>query len=208
MESPQCHRGLYELGSGFNPEVGFYCANSFENPRLLVLYHLRMNGWGGLLELRPHISYRSYWNYDNHRLETSFHIDNHWEWESGVEVHTGNQFTEGVENPFEISSGVFVPAGSYSHHEGQPRHTSPIPAKIAFSLDLSLVASLVVIVPAIPPVSMFGLAIVYTSEWGINSNIVRLPYGDFNTNIPDLAFRIHSPCGSTSKAYPIQWCPG
>ena len=177
--------GYSELGSGFNPEVGFLLRNSFRKPEALVLYHLRMNGWGGLLEIRPHISYRSYWNYDNHRLETSFlHIDNHWEWESGVEVHTGINFTtEGVFKPFEISSGIFVPAGSYSHHEGQLVILTNTSKKIAFSLR-SVIGGFFGGHRASNTASInVRLGDKFTSEWGINSNIVRLPYGDFNTNI-------------------------
>ncbi|MDX1407925.1 MAG: DUF5916 domain-containing protein, partial [Saprospiraceae bacterium] len=110
-----------EVGAGFNPEVGFLLRESFRKPEVLALYHLRMNGKLGLLELRPHISYRGYWDTVTGDLETSFlHVDNHWEFESGCEVHTGINFTEeGVIAPFEISQGVLVPAGTYPHQEAQ-----------------------------------------------------------------------------------------
>jgi hypothetical protein len=71
------------------------------------------------MELRPHVSYRAYINFEN-QLETSFlHIDNHWEFDSGFEVHTGiNITTEGVYKPLFIS-GVEIPRGTYNHQELQ-----------------------------------------------------------------------------------------
>ncbi|MEP7324294.1 MAG: DUF5916 domain-containing protein, partial [Saprospiraceae bacterium] len=177
--------GYSEVGSGFNPEVGFLLRSSFRKPEALILYHLRMNGKAGLLELRPHISYRSYWNYDNNKLETSYlHIDNHWEWKSGLEVHTGTNFTtERVFKSFEISKGVNVLPGTFNHQEGQFVIMTNTSKKIAFT-SRSVIGG------------FFGghrfsttstlsirLGDKFTSEWGINNNIVNLPVGDFNATI-------------------------
>lgn len=109
-----------EVAEGFNPEVGFLSRTAFRKPEFRVLKRYRPNGKFGLLELRPHVSYRSYWGFDNF-LQTSFlHIDNHWEFISGMEFHTGINFTvEGVSEDFEISDGVIVPAGTYRHSEAQ-----------------------------------------------------------------------------------------
>lgn len=109
-----------QVSEGFNPEAGFLFRSAYRKPEVLIFKQVRMNGKFGLLELRPHISYRSYWNFDNF-LETSFlHVDNHWAWVNGFEVHTGINFTtEGVVKPFEISKDVFVPAGTYNHQEAQ-----------------------------------------------------------------------------------------
>lgn len=110
-----------EVGQGFNPEVGFLFRSAFRKPEGLVLYHYRPKSENSkLLELRPHISYRGFWNFDGF-LETSFlHIDNHWEFKSGMEIHTGiNLTTEGVLDAFEIADGVTVQPGTYDHAEGQ-----------------------------------------------------------------------------------------
>ena len=110
-----------EVGQGFNPEVGFLFRSAFRKPEGLVLYHYRpKNENSKILELRPHVSYRAFWNFDGFK-ETSFlHIDNHWEFKSGLEIHTGmNVTTEGVLDPFEISDGVIVQPGTYDHTEAQ-----------------------------------------------------------------------------------------
>ncbi len=108
-----------EVGEGFNPEVGYLFRAGFRKPEALIFKQVRMNGKLGLLEVRPHVSYRSYWNYDNF-LETSFlHVDNHWVWVNGLEIHTGINFTtEGVVNPFTVS-GITVDPGTYNHEEAQ-----------------------------------------------------------------------------------------
>jgi hypothetical protein len=109
-----------QVSEGFNPEVGFLLRSAYRKPEIMIYKQLRMNGKFGLLELRPHTTYRSYWNFDNF-LETSFlHLDNHWVWVNGLEIHTGINFTtEGVVNPFEISKDIWVPAGTYNHQEAQ-----------------------------------------------------------------------------------------
>ncbi|MGB5554966.1 MAG: DUF5916 domain-containing protein, partial [Flavobacteriaceae bacterium] len=112
-----------EVGQGFNPEVGFLLRSAFRKPEGLVLYHLRKKDPDAkILEYRPHVSYRGYWNFDGF-LETGFlHIDNHWAWKSGTELHTGlNITTEGVVLPFDISRGknIVIQPGTYRHSESQ-----------------------------------------------------------------------------------------
>jgi hypothetical protein len=47
------------------------------------------------------------------------HVDNHWVWKSGLEIHTGiNYTTEGVLQDFNLS-GVLVPKSIYKHKEMQ-----------------------------------------------------------------------------------------
>lgn len=179
-------RGAYtEVGEGFNPEVGFLQRTAFRKPEFLVLYKLRPKKESSkFLENRPHISYRSYWNHEG-TLETSFlHIDNHWEFKSGFEFHTGINFTtEGVTEDFEISDEIIIPAGTYDHAEGQFVLLTNRSKVISFQLR-----------------SIFGgffggkrfansgtIRIrgkeKFNSEFGFIYNDVDLPQGDFTANI-------------------------
>ncbi len=109
-----------ETGRDFNPEVGFLSRrNGWRKPDFLTLHRIRPAGFIGIQELRPHFSYRGFWNPDGFQ-ETGFaHLDNHWEFKSGWEVHTGVNFTrEGVLRPFTVS-GVRIPTGTYDHREIQ-----------------------------------------------------------------------------------------
>jgi hypothetical protein len=109
-----------EVGENFNPTVGFLRRHNYRNPSALVLYRYRPDDLLGLLELRPHVNYQGYWKPDGFQESGRLHIDNHAQWRSGWELHTGINFTyEGVIEPFEIYPGVVVPTGTYEHTEAQ-----------------------------------------------------------------------------------------
>lgn len=173
-----------EVGEGFNPEVGFLLRNAFRKPELRILKQIRPKNFIGILELRPHISYRSYWDFNNFLVTSFLHVDNHWEWKNGIELHTGINFTlEGVVEDFEISDEVIVPAGSYRHNEAQFVFFTN-PSKM-FSINIRSVTG-----------GFFGgkryansgtLAIrlgdKFNSEWSLIHNDIQLPNGDFTTDI-------------------------
>ena len=48
---------------------------------------------GKLLEVRPHIANRVFWNFEKELTTSWTHIDNHWVWENGFEIHTGINLT-------------------------------------------------------------------------------------------------------------------
>ena len=109
-----------EVGEGFNPEVGFLLREAFRKIEGLVFYTWRAKESSKYMESRPHISYRSYWDFNGFQQTGFLHIDNHWVWKNGLEVHTGINFTtEGLIEPFEISEDIFVPTGTYHNQEGQ-----------------------------------------------------------------------------------------
>jgi hypothetical protein len=109
-----------QAGAGFNPEVGFLSRTDYRKPELIILRRYRPQSFLGLLELRPHISYRGFWKPDGFQETGFLHFDNHWEWKNGNEIHTGFNLTrEGVLAPFEIYPGIIVPVGTYDHHEAQ-----------------------------------------------------------------------------------------
>ncbi len=111
--------GYTEVGEGFNPEVGFLLRSAFKKPEFLIFKQWRPKNTGKFLEVRPHVSYRGYWNFNNTQETGFLHIDNHWVWESGFEIHTGINFTkETVLEAFPISL-VTIDPGIYDHKEFQ-----------------------------------------------------------------------------------------
>ncbi|WP_420601807.1 DUF5916 domain-containing protein [Flagellimonas sp.] len=111
--------GYTEVGEGFNPEVGFLQRTAFRKPEFLIWKAHRLKNGRKLLEMRPHVSYRGYWNFDDELITSFLHVDNHWEFKSGFEVHTGINFTtERVLQNFNISN-VTVPEGNYKNEELQ-----------------------------------------------------------------------------------------
>ena len=118
--------GFTEVGDGFNPEVGFLRRSGYRNMQLGAFNTIRLSeNKLDFLEFRPHSNYRAFWNFDGFQETGYWHIDNHWVWRAGHEVHTGvNISREGVVGAFEISPGVVVPAGTYDHAEAQFRLSS------------------------------------------------------------------------------------
>ncbi|MDA2934676.1 carbohydrate binding family 9 domain-containing protein [Acidobacteria bacterium AH-259-D05] len=109
-----------EVADNFNPEVGFLRRKGFRKVDFSIFHFYRPKDSLGLLELRPHTSYQGFWNFEGFQESGRLHIDNHWEWRNGYEIHTGMNLTrEGVTQPFEIFPGIVVPTGTYDHTEAQ-----------------------------------------------------------------------------------------
>ncbi len=173
-----------EVGEGFNPEVGFLLRSAFRKPEFRILKQIRPRDFIGILELRPHVSYQSYWSFDNF-LQTSFlHVDNHWEFRNGMEVHTGINFTaEGVSEDFEIADEVIVPAGAYHHREAQlvffTNQSKPVSINIR-----SVMGGFFGGTRKANTVSlMVRLGEKFNSEFALSNNDIKLPGGAFTTNV-------------------------
>lgn len=110
--------GYTKVGENFNPEVGFLQRSNYEKGSFFALRRIRPPDLMGLHEIRPHIAFRGFWD-DTGFWESGFtHIDSHWEWRNGLEIHTGvNLLHEGVRTRFEINEGTFVEPGEYDDHE-------------------------------------------------------------------------------------------
>ncbi|MGD9022097.1 MAG: DUF5916 domain-containing protein [Lysobacterales bacterium] len=109
-----------EVGEDFNPEVGFLTRDGYRKFATNSLKRIRPDDFLGMMEIRPHYSYRAYWDFDDFK-ETSFlHLDVHWEWQNGYELHTGyNIFTDGIKEAFEIVDDVWIQPGTYYGNEVQ-----------------------------------------------------------------------------------------
>ncbi|MFT5099837.1 MAG: hypothetical protein ACI9CE_001215 [Flavobacterium sp.] len=124
-----------EVGADFNPEVGFLRRRDYRHLQIFSLRRYRPKELWGLHELRPHISYSTYRKFDGYHTTSFTHVDNHWEWRNGYEVHTGmNFFHEGVQTPFDIVSGVTVDAGEYDDKEIAVVFTTDQSAQLSLSI--------------------------------------------------------------------------
>ena len=111
--------GYTEVAENFNPEVGFLQRTAYRKPEFLLFKAHRLKGEGAMMEIRPHASYRGFWNFDDQQVTGFLHVDNHWVFRSGLEIHTGINFTtERVLEAFSISD-VIVPVGLYKNEELQ-----------------------------------------------------------------------------------------
>jgi hypothetical protein len=181
--------GFTEVGENFNPEVGFLRRRDYQKGEATVLRRVRPEDLWGLHELRPHVSWRGFWGNDGYRESSFLHVDNHWEWRSGFEIHTGVNFVyEGVRAPFALVPGVVVEAGEYREREAQlvliTNQGAPLSLDVTSRIGGFFGGDRVNVAPTVR--YRFGEA--FTSELTWNYNRIDLPTedGPFELNVSRL----------------------
>ena len=178
-----------QVGGDFNPEVGFLDRNDYRKYEGFILRRIRPDDLWGLHELRPHISYRGYWNLSGFQETGFLHIDNHWEYKSGVEFHTGVNFThEGVTEPFEIVDGVVIEPGTYKNQEVQLVYDSDESTPFGFDLRLHAGGFFSGDKTTLRPTLRYRIGETFNSElsWSYNDIALPLTGGDFRVNVGQL----------------------
>ena len=176
-----------EIGEDFNPEVGFLRRSNVRYGQALVFRRIRPDDLWGLFEIRPHVSYRGWWGLDGFHQSGFLHIDSHWEWQGGFEVHTGYNFThEGVIDPFEIVPGVTVQPGNYDHGEVQLVIQTNPAAPLNFSMRSFIGGRFGGDRVAMSPTIKYQVGETFSSELSYNYNDFDLPGGSFKANLARL----------------------
>ena len=173
-----------EVADDFNPEMGFLARKGYRYMQARILRRYRPAGLLGILEFRPHVSYRGYWDFKGFQESGFFHIDNHTEWKNGYELHTAVNFTEeGLKEPFEIYPGVFVPPGIYRHAEAQIVFNTNQAQWLSFTSWLQAGGFFGGRRVSWEPALSLRKGETFSSSlaWGINS--INLPGGEFQTNL-------------------------
>jgi len=180
------------LAENFNPEVGFLRRSSYRKSETIILHRYRPKNLLGLQELRPHVSYRGYWDFTGFQETGFLHFDNHWEWKNGVEIHTGVNFSkEGLKKPFTVFrkqeargvKEVVVPIGTFNHAEAQivinSNQAAPLSYRSTYTLGGYYGGSRIVASSTLK----FRIGETFNVEGTWNHNKYDLPYGDFTTDI-------------------------
>ncbi len=178
-----------EVREDFNPEVGFLRRDDFDRGEFFIMRRFRPDNLWGLLEVRPHISVRNYWDLEGD-LETGFqHYDTHWEFKNGYRIDTGvNYLKDGLKEPFEIVDGVFVQPGTYSGAEAQVvGHTdlsAPLSLNVRTNIGERFGGDRIVIQPTIN----YRIGETFSSELAVVYNDFDLPVpgGDFSVTVTRL----------------------
>ena len=178
-----------EVAHAFNPEVGFLKRNGYRKFETLIYHRYRPENFFSLHELRPHITYRTFWDMRTGFLESAtLHIDNHWEFKNGHEFHTAtNIIREGVESQYTIyddgNKKVFVPAGSYNQMEAafvlMTNQGLPISFNIMSNIGEYFGGSRISANPSLRYRASKNLTLAVSSSY----NKVKLPGGNFTTNV-------------------------
>lgn len=178
-----------EVGADFNPEVGFLERTEYRRGEAFLLRRIRPDDLWGLLEIRPHVSYTGFWDFDGFQETGFLHLDSHWEWRSGLEFHTGmNRTRAGVKEPFEIVDGVTVQPGTYDHNEGQLVFFTNQSAPLSFDSRLVVGGRFGGDRVTFEPTIRYRIGETFSSELSISHNAFDLPVpnGDFAVNLTRL----------------------
>ena len=173
-----------ETGRDFDPQVGFLSRrNGWRKPEVAVLHRIRPANFLGIQELRPHAASRGYWNQDGFQETGYAHFDNHWEFKSGWEVHTGMNLTrEGVVRAFPVG-GVTVPAGTYDHSEVQIVGYTPRSKALTYNNRITIGGFFGGDRVSQSHTLRLRASDTLTSEITWSRNDVDLPLGSFVTNL-------------------------
>ncbi len=122
-----------EIGAEFNPEVGFVNRRDYRhiNARVLRAYRFPDVSW--LRELRPHMSWRQFWDLEGFSETYVVHVDNHFEFSNGAFFQLpGLNFTgEGLKEFFEIREGIVIPPGTYDNVDWEFRANTNLSAPLS-----------------------------------------------------------------------------
>ena len=178
--------GYTEVGGDFNPEVGFLTRSNYRKASGLVLRRIRPDNLWNLFEIRPHVSYRGFWDLDGFQETGYLHVDSHWEFETGSEIHTGfNITTEGVKEPFDIIPGVIIQPGTYDHAEAQLVWRGDESKPLNFGLRAIVGGRFGGDRVSLSPTVRYRIGDKFSSELAYNYNDFDLPVpgGDFTANL-------------------------
>jgi len=136
-------------------------------------------------EIRPHVFYSSHWGYQDGFHESSFlHVDTHWEWDSGFEIHTGVNFIhEGVRTPFNIVDGATIPAGSYDEAEAQLVLWTDEAKPLSFAIQSRIGGRFGGNYVNADPLLRYLIGEKFTSELSLSYTSFDLPHVDFKVNV-------------------------
>ncbi len=178
--------GYREVGGDFNPEVGFLTRKDYRRASGLVLRRIRPDNLWNLFEIRPHVTYRGWWDFEGFQETGFLHIDSHWEFETGTEIHTGYNFTrEGVKAPFDIVPGVTIQPGTYDHGELALVFMGDQSQPLNFDLRMIAGGRFGGDRLSLEPTVRYRIGEKFTSELSLNYNDFDLPVpgGDFTANL-------------------------
>jgi len=182
---------VQEIGEDFNPEIGFVPRRGHRYYQAFALWTYRPSST--FRELRPHVSYFTYRNRSTvadpgFEISSRWHVDSHWEWPSGMEMHTGaNHVTEGLYQDFEIPGvGVTVPQGIYKGWAAALVYFTDQSRALSFNSRFDWGDFLSGSKRTSSGDVTYRLGDRSSATWAVSYNDVKLPEGEFTTTLTSL----------------------
>ncbi len=124
--------GVSEVGDAFNPEVGFLTRDDYRALETGFFLNIR-NDISWLRELRPHVTYEGFWDFEGFKETERLHVDSHVDFENGAFFSPAfNHTVEGLREPFEIYPGIVVSPGTYANWEAAWRWNTNLARPLSY----------------------------------------------------------------------------
>ena len=178
--------GFTEVGEDFNPETGFLARSEYRKVRGFLQRTIRIDDFWNLLEIRPHVTYQSYWKFDGFHESEWLHFDVPLVWNSGAELHPALNFTTaGVIDAFEIVEDVWIQPGTYEHEELSVGYFSDESKPFSFGLHAVIGGRFGGDRVSIEPSLSYRIGETFRTEVSVNYNDFDLPVpnGEFTANL-------------------------
>ena len=176
-----------EVAEDFNPEVGFLSRSDYRKFSISSLMRIRPEDLWGLMEVRPHYSYRRYEDFDGFQETGYLHLDVHWEWKNGYEFHTGyNIFKDGIKTAFEIIDDVWIQPGTYNDSDVSFYFTTNRSAPLSFRVHTTFGGKFGGDRFLFSPSIDYRIGDKFSSSLSLNYNDYDLPGGDFTVTLSRL----------------------
>ena len=178
-----------EVEANFNPELGFLSRKDYRKALFYLMRRIRPKDQWGLLEVRPHIMFQSYKDFNGFE-ETAFgHFDVHWEFKNGYRIDTGmNKTKEGVKEAFDIVDGATIQPGTYDHKEAYIVLYTNKGAPLSFLFRNTIGGRFGGDRVKVEGTMLYRIGETFSSELSVkyNSYDLPIPNGDFTANLTKL----------------------
>ena len=176
-----------QVGVGFNPEVGFLARRDYRRVSTRIGKRIRYGKDSSILQLRPHASYNSYWNFDGSHESSRLHLDQVIEWKNGAMMSMAvDFFHEGVLQAFEIIDGVVVPKDEFDHEEFRVFASTDQSAVLGFGLEARAGGFFGGNRVSAKPSVTYRIGETFNANLSVDHNDVDLPGGNFKVNLTQL----------------------
>ncbi|MBI1898528.1 MAG: carbohydrate binding family 9 domain-containing protein, partial [Acidobacteria bacterium] len=178
-----------EVGRNFNPEVGFLRRAGYRKPSFGYRYTHYPEG-KRLRSIFPHFQWNRWYTIETGDEESAFehyHVDTRWQNGARLGIAWNRNF-ERIDVPFEVHPGVRVSTGRYHYSEMVANYGTDPTARFFASGNFSAGDFYGGTIRTINVNGGYRRGRNLTWTGGYIRNFIRLPEGDFNTDLIGLRF--------------------
>jgi Domain of unknown function (DUF5916) len=178
-----------EVGRNFNPEVGFVQRVGFRKASYSYRHFFYPHS-GPVRSIEPHFSHQKWYTLGTNEKESGFehyHLDSRWQNGGRLGVAYNRNF-ERLDEPFEVNPGIFIPVGRYAYNEVITNYGTDQSAPLFLTGTAAVGNFYSGTIRTLNFQGGYrrGRSLTWIGSWV--RNYIKLPVGDFNTDLVGLRF--------------------